>query len=375
MEDLYGKTVNKSLAGLSLHSVSGRVSPVEIGNKRPGPQSVFSGRLTPIDTSLGKAGRPGHGSLHQNGLLNLSSHNSSKLSSSNSGSNVTKTTVDLSQHELNSTQISPISAGRRPLVDSQHNGGQNISRNKRDNPSKKSCSGNVSNLMLVTADAGVKEMIQSLGLLCLVSLLLALGSLVFLLKILPSPLPDSTSLENLLTDLESRTVHQVTVAMIALTLSLNLSCLLVCAIQFLFSAKLVKSSQGRIRTTKYLKKASITRTCAIAGFFLSIPLFLIGIVLFTFLHFNETPAIVTSVVIGVGIVFCGAAVIHNVFVWQREKTALRKSNSSVVAGSLKEIKNRSLTQSRILLPHATLDLSNGFNGTIMAKSLELSTLV
>ena len=71
------------------------------------------------------------------------------------------------------------------------------------------------------------------------------------------------------------------------------------------------------RTTKYLKKASITRTCAIAGFFLSIPLFLIGIVLFTFLHFHETPAIVTSIVIGLGIVFCGAAVIHNVFIWQR----------------------------------------------------------
>ena len=44
---------------------------------------------------------------------------------------------------------------------------------------------------------------------------------------------------------------------------------------------------------------------------------ILGIVLFTFLHFNETPAIVTSVVIGLGIVFCGAAVIHNVFIWQR----------------------------------------------------------
>ena len=31
-----------------------------------------------------------------------------------------------------------------------------------------------------------------------------------------------------------------------------------------------------LRTTKYLKKASLTRTCAIGGFFLSIPLFLIG---------------------------------------------------------------------------------------------------
>ena len=40
--------------------------------------------------------------------------------------------------------------------------------------------------MLLTTEAGVKEMIQSLGLLCLVSLLLALGSLVFLLKIIPN---------------------------------------------------------------------------------------------------------------------------------------------------------------------------------------------
>ena len=68
------------------------------------------GRLTPIDTSLNSAkgggrvttGHAGHVSGHvyssANGLLNVSSHNSSKLSSSNSGSNVTKTTVDLSLH-------------------------------------------------------------------------------------------------------------------------------------------------------------------------------------------------------------------------------------------------------------------------------------
>merc|ERR1719150_140807 len=135
-------------------------------------------------------------------------------------------------------------------------------------------------------------------------------------------------------------------------------------------------SNGRLRTTKYLKKASLTRTCAIGGFFLSIPLFLIGIVLFTFLHFNETPAIVTSVVIGLGIVFCGGAVIHNVFVWQREKTVITKGSTAILNGTLKDgTKSRALSQSHIVLPHATLDLSNGFNGTIMAKSLELSTLV
>lgn len=426
MEDLYGKTINKGLTlDLAKSSSSrptnfnsltnGRITPVETNNKSARQQSAFSGRLTPIDTSLNSAkgrvttGHAGHVTGHvyssANGLLNVSSHNSSKLSSSNSGSNVTKTTVDLSHHELNSTQISPISArerelgARRPLVDtsinnshvtnSTHiNGGLNLSRNtetlsrteNRERTKAGTGNGNVSNLMLLTTESGVKEMIQSLGLLCLVSLLLALGSLVFLLKILPSPPGGGVAKDQFLSSLlEVDTVYHVTVAMCALTLSLNLSCLLVCAIQFLFAAKLVKSPNGRLRTSKYLKKAAITRTCAIAGFFISIPLFLIGIVLFTFLHFNETPAIVTSVVIGLGIVFCGGAVIHNVFIWQREKTVLRKGSTAILNGTLKDVTmnkgSRSMTQSHIVLPHATLDLSNGFNGTITAKSLELSTLV
>jgi len=384
MEDLYGKTgSNKSTMDTSRthrpnFSSTGKVTPVETTTKsqrqQAFPQSSLPGRLTPIDTSS-KSTR--QSAFPQNGLLNVSSHNSSKLSSTNSGSNQTKTTIDLSHHELNSTQISPISATRRPLVDtstsSHHNGGLNLTRN--ENSSKKAA--NVSNFMLLTTEAGVKEMIQSLGLLCLVSLLLALGSLVFLLKIIPrSPLPQQTLLDNFLTEQESNVVYQVTMTMCSLTLSLNLSCLLVCAIQFLFAAKLVKASQGRLRTTKYLKKASITRVFAISGFFLSIPLFLIGIVLFTFLHFHETPAIVTSIVIGLGIVFCGGAVIHNVFIWQKEKTVLRKRNVSLLDRTGKDTyKRTSLGQSHIVLPHATLDLSNGFNGTITAKSLELSTLV
>jgi hypothetical protein len=39
-------------------------------------------------------------------------------------------------------------------------------------------------------------------------------------------------------------VYEVTLALCALTLSLNLGCLLVCAIQVLFAVKLVKSPHG-----------------------------------------------------------------------------------------------------------------------------------
>ena len=58
---------------------------------------------------------------------------------------------------------------------------------------------------------------------------------------------------------------------------------------------------------------------------------ILGIVLFTFLHFNETPAIVTSVVIGLGIVFCGGAVIHNVFIWQRVRLNSVNENKNKIS--------------------------------------------
>lgn len=52
-----------------------------------------------------------------------------------------------------------------------------------------------------------------------------------------------------------------------------------------------------------------------------IPIFeFAGMILYTFIQFHSTPAIVTSVFIGLGIVFCGCAMVHNVFVWQKVST-------------------------------------------------------
>ncbi|XP_026671537.1 uncharacterized protein LOC113464677 isoform X2 [Ceratina calcarata] len=94
-------------------------------------------------------------------------------------------------------------------------------------------------------EAGAKETLTSLGLLCLVSLLLALLSLIFLLKISPLTVTPSS----LISPEEYTIVYEVTLALCALALSLNLCCLLVCAIQFLFTVKLVKTSyQGHCTT-------------------------------------------------------------------------------------------------------------------------------
>ncbi|EDV44548.1 uncharacterized protein Dana_GF20272, isoform B [Drosophila ananassae] len=168
-----------------------------------------------------------------------------------------------------------------------------------------------------------REALTSLGLLCLISLLLALLSLIFLLRISPNGREDalgrSTSAGVGANSEDFIVVYDVTLALGALSLSLNLCCLLVCAIQFLFAVKL-RAPTFEGRDNQYLAKSSASRTCAVSGFFISIPVLLTGLILYTFSHFHSTPATVTSILIGVGIIFCGGAMVHNVFVWQREKT-------------------------------------------------------
>ena len=110
---------------------------------------------------------------------------------------------------------------------------------------------NVSKFMQMSKEIGVKDAITSLGLLCLVSLLLALLSGVFLLKLAPVTEDKRRELYrfNLLSATEYVAVYEVTLGMCALALSLNLCCILVSSIQFILAVKLVKSSpvHGRLR--------------------------------------------------------------------------------------------------------------------------------
>ncbi|KAG8238071.1 hypothetical protein J437_LFUL016424 [Ladona fulva] len=159
--------------------------------------------------------------------------------------------IDLSPHHLHHhSHLSNhhVHHQSHQLHQAQHpkmaNGGLSIPR--RVIPS------NVTRFMHMSKAAGVKESLTSLGLLCLVSLLLALLSLIFLLKISPATTNDvrdllRTEQFKVISAEEYVVVYEVTLALCALTLSLNLCCLLVCAIQFLFAVKLVKSPQGEER--------------------------------------------------------------------------------------------------------------------------------
>lgn len=108
---------------------------------------------------------------------------------------------------------------------------------------------------------GIYQMLASLALLCVLSLLMSFLALFFLQKLGPmmsvvqtlEPL-DKMSSKSMVTKAppkkivvtseEYMTVYQVSVALSTLTISLDLCCLFVCCIQFLFAIKLLKTPQG-----------------------------------------------------------------------------------------------------------------------------------
>ncbi|EFN89812.1 hypothetical protein EAI_14002, partial [Harpegnathos saltator] len=336
--DVYDSVVQRSTATSNVHGQSATTpssthrhplnhSQLSVNNLSQRLNHSHALNLSTLSTSKHSvnsvspiAGGNGNGNNNNN---NHHNNNNNNVSASQLGHTlISQTTLhqdrpkanggfDISRLSRLPSQTTPSPApATAPVVAGQVTGGPTVI------PLNASWSSSLSRNHHRSQEAGVKEILTSLGLLCLVSLLLALLSVIFLLKI--SPLTVTSN--SLISPEEFVIVYEVTLALCALALSLNLCCLLVCAIQFLFAVKLVKTSYQGHRSNKYLQKSSISRVCAVGGFFISIPVFLTGMILYTFIQFHSTPAIVTSVFIGLGIVFCGCAMVHNVFVWQREKT-------------------------------------------------------
>lgn len=109
---------------------------------------------------------------------------------------------------------------------------------------------------------GIYQMLASLALLCVLSLLMSFLALFFLQKLGPmmsvvqtlEPIDKGNTAKTaatkvppkkiVVTSEEYMTVYQVSVALSTLTISLDLCCLFVCCIQFLFAIKLLKTPQG-----------------------------------------------------------------------------------------------------------------------------------
>lgn len=113
---------------------------------------------------------------------------------------------------------------------------------------------------------------------------------------------------------------EVTTALTTLVLMLNACCLMVCAMQCFFASKILNVNQGDQRAFKYLRECSSSRFIAVTGFFVSIPTFLVVIVMYVLMKFKSSPALVSTVVLGLGILFCVLSVMQNTYHWRLEKS-------------------------------------------------------
>ena len=151
----------------------------------------------------------------------------------------------------------------------------------------------------LSSNDGMTEMLASLALMCLLSLLTAFLALFFMQKsstisdgdfINDSTHPITTSGTSVLSSShgvsqsrlpsynrkEHLKVSQISLSLCTLTISLNLSCLFVCCIQFLSAAKLLKTPQGVKRytfTASLLFSLDLLSLTAVA--MLILPLFLL----------------------------------------------------------------------------------------------------
>lgn len=184
--------------------------------------------------------------LNQTDILNLSSTISPNFTPiangptkliANGGLHIPKSSPLTAVTPTNVNHVAKTDSSTDISKDNNNNNNSNVGSNGNNSP------GGSNDIF----SNGVKEILTSLGLLCLISLLLALLSLIFLLKISPVTAADMKDLLRaeqftIISPDEYVTVYEVTLALCALSLSLNLCCLLVCSVQFLFAVKLTRSS-------------------------------------------------------------------------------------------------------------------------------------
>jgi hypothetical protein len=93
-----------------------------------------------------------------------------------------------------------------------------------------------------------------------------------------------------------------------------------------------------------------------------------GIILFTVINFDDMPALVTSIMIGIAIVFCGTTAVQNVYLWQQEKT---RANKDRLAMNLSRISHPLLLNNTF----SNTSIKPNQTQSVYFPQLELSTLV
>ncbi|XP_041374561.1 uncharacterized protein LOC121387486 [Gigantopelta aegis] len=167
-------------------------------------------------------------------------------------------------------------------------------------------------------DSPVGKFLQCLGILSLASLIISVIALQILLSVnAADDLDAANKIINLTVVYDD--VLKAVVTMTTLVIVLNLCCLMVCTMQCYFAAKILTAPEGEGRALRYLKECSSSRLISVVGFFVSIPVLIIVLILHMLLRHHPTPALTACIILGLGLVFCILSVMQNMYHWRTEK--------------------------------------------------------
>lgn len=103
------------------------------------------------------------------------------------------------------------------------------------------------------------------------------------------------------------------------TIILNMCCLGVSAMQFVCAIRLLLTMPcGQLRLSGYLTRCERVRVAVTVGYFLSILLFFVVLILYSFMHFELKTAYAATGFIAAGVIFFICAATHNTLVWWKQ---------------------------------------------------------
>nr|XP_054756336.1 uncharacterized protein LOC129262271 [Lytechinus pictus] len=187
----------------------------------------------------------------------------------------------------------------------------------------------LSRATLTSKEFGVEKSLSAMGILALIAVIITSLSIVLLIQFnsMQSQLLTDGAVEGVTGTRWYSDILDSGVVLISFCLMLNLCCVVVCTGQSYFTAKMLKLPQGEERSCDFLKNTSGTRFLAVCSFFVSIPIFLVALMLYILLEFRTIPATVSSALIGLAILFMVFSFGHNVHLWQREQSLINKRHA------------------------------------------------
>lgn len=189
------------------------------------------------------------------------------------------------------------------------------------------------NYVYTACDCGLGSTLAAMAIVAGIALVLSAVGVQLLLRLTAATTHDDAATEttqvddSLLPAATSRSggaitrtvVGEVAVALAAVTVALDLCCLVTVSMQCFFAVKLAHCRNGDLRVAGYLEKCSVSRMTASAGLFLSIPIFLLALMLDAVLEYTFTSAITCVVVFTAGIVSVTIIAAHSIHCWNAEK--------------------------------------------------------